>query len=285
MRRVREDSTRREHVALAETPDIRAHHQVIIEQALVVVRAQRRPVDRRATEHAFLVEIAQREPPVVGCGGVRRGDVMFLADSGMVYQTEPICSRVAELRLLSGRAVLCDCGAELRRIQHAGQSVHQRVGGGTRVLDVHAASPGLRRDQDHAVRSIRSVDRCCGGVAQHRDVLDVAGVDRAERVAADREPATGARRDWHPVDDVERLAAGVDRGGTTDADRQPAARLVVIDNLHAGDFALNEFLRVDDAPRIELRVRNLRYRSGDVADALLAIPGNHDCSQVHGLTG
>ena len=87
------------------------------------------------------------------------------------------------------------------------------------VIDAHAhetvvdnlrlAFPGLfRGDEDHAVGALRSVDGRRGGILQNVDRLDVARVDRGERLVV-----------GNTVEHDQRVVARVGRTRAADADR------------------------------------------------------------------
>ena len=255
LRRVRENAARREHVVLSRSANIAAQPEAIVEQVLLVVRAEGCALERRAQEDAVLVEIPQRQPPVASFGSVRQGKIVLLAVSRADHLAEPVGRGVPELRQLAGRAVLLDGGAEVCRVEHVGEAVHRGGGHVAGVLDMQPALSPLGRDEHHTVRGVRSVNRGRGSVPQHGDILDVGGIDRIERVAADREPAAGTGAHRHPVDHIKRIAGRADGCGAADPDRRAAARLVgVLNHLDAGRFATDELCWADDAARVELRI-------------------------------
>jgi hypothetical protein len=132
------------------------------------------------------------------------------------------------------------------------------------VLDVRCARPpAFGRDEHDAVRGVRPVDRGRGRVFQHRDAGDVVRVQEVQGIAAGGDPPAlaaaqsaeaGERRaadQWHAVEDVERLARRIHRRRTANADREATSRLVIVHDLDASDFVLDELLGARDDAAVE----------------------------------
>jgi len=77
----------------------------------------------------------------------------------------------------------------------------------------------------------------------------------------------------------------VDGRRPADADRQPAARLVVVEHLHARDLVLDQELRGGDRAGIEIYGADLAHGAGDVARALRAVAGHDHLRQTDRLGG
>ena len=140
------------------------------------------------------------------------------------------------------------------------------------VIDAHAhetvvdnlrlAFPGLfRSDEDHAVGALRSVDGRRGGILQNVDRLDVARVDRGERLVVgntvEHDQRVVARVGRTRAADADRTSVDADAGHTDQAGGQVVCR-------NAGD----------------LFGRYRSHRSGDVLTLHGRIARHHDIFQT-----
>ncbi len=281
-------------VERARAFQVGANAHAVIEQTLLVVEPERDPLGRAASDDAVLIEIADRQAVVVVLAGARDDHVVLMAEPRAVHDTEPVGARVRQLTEV-GRRVLGHGRAELRRVQHLGKSGDRRGGHAGAVLDPRRSLlPGFCLDDHHTARGVHSVDRRRRSILEHRDALDVIGVQEVESIAPGGQTGAGVEHidrvrvrqsHRHAVDHVERIARGRDRIRTANPQRHAAARLVVVDQLHACDLALDELLRADDSARVELRRGHLGYGAGDIARPLRPIAGDHDFRQAHRLGG
>ncbi len=284
----------REPVELARALQIGAHAQAVVEESLLVVDSQRLPLHGGALDDAVLVQVAHRKAVAVLISRARNHHVMLLADPGAVHQIEPVGARVAELTDLRRIRVREHGCPELRGVQYRRQPGHGRGGHAPGILDLRLAPPRFRPDEDDAIGGVHAIDRGGRGVLEHGDALDIVRIQEVqgiapgrwvEAVATDRYAPAGAGAERHAVNDVQRLAAGVDGGRAANPDRQVAARLVVVHELHAGNFVLDELLRTDEAAVVEFGSRHLLHGSRDVARPLLSVAGHDDFRQAHRLGG
>ena len=100
----------------------------------------------------------------------------------------------------------------------------------------------LGGDEHHTVGTARTVECGRSGVFEHRDVVDVIGVDRREVAVV-----------GNAVEDDEGIHLGIDRTETADADGGGGAGLTVVaGGLHAGHGAVEGARNVGDLTIFEL---------------------------------
>ena len=96
----------------------------------------------------------------------------------------------------------------------------------------------LGSDDDDAVRSARTVDRGSRSILQHRERLDIARVDRRERIGHARD---GVVRDGQTVDDDQRVVGRFERRAAADTYGRGRTRgTVARGNYHTGALAAQQ---------------------------------------------
>ena len=260
-------------------------NQVVVQEELLVTHAQGEPLRRAAPDDAVLVEIAHREPVVAALPHPGDDHVVLLAEAAAIDEVEPVGIRVAQAGA-SRRRLRVHRRPELTRVEHAREPGDRRGRHARADLDLRSVLPGLLGGYEHdAVGGVRPVDRRGRGVLQHRDALDVVGIEEVQGVTAEGVPARRERAgDRHSIDHVQRVAARVDRGCAANPNPETTTGFVVVHDLHARHLALDERLRGDNATGMELRRRNLRDGAGDVPRALRSVTGDHDFRQADGLS-
>ena len=112
-------------------------------------------------------------------------------------------------------------------------------------------------DDDYAVGSTRTIDRCRSSILEHLHTLNIVHVERVE--------GCGGR---HTVDNKERILRRIERTDTTNANRTGANWRTVGGDSHARHLALKRTHRICVGCRLEVFGAYYRYRTGQVGLAL-----------------
>ena len=213
----------------------------------------------------------------------RKRQIVVGTEAHAVDLILPVGILCAQQRNLIGRSIRVDRVAELVARHDRDRSDPRR--NGVVRAEAHAKLVGalspLRGDQDHAVGGARSVDRRGRRILEHGDVLDVVGVDQAERVARAGDASVVNR---HTVDDDERIVARVERGAAADPDAAPrAGHAAAVGDLHPGDLARHELLGRRDVPGQKIIGINRRHRSRQVAGLGRAVADHDRLVEQEGL--
>ena len=240
---------------------------------LLNVGAKRITVEIRPYRDTVLIVVSARDVVVRAVARARDRELVVLQQRRIViYGIEPVHIRLAQqvVVLARGEAYLLLVLDTLGRVHQVPVVLRQ-----LRESELHAVGDaGLRghtsalgRDDDHAVRGAGAVDRCRRGVLEHRDRLDIGGVDGVEV----------GTRDCGAVEDIEGSRSRVDRVCASDAERGRHTRFTRAGQYRqAGDLSLQRLIERRRGGVLDLLGLDRRDRSGNGALLAHAVGYDHD---------
>ncbi len=232
--------------------------------------------------HRNLIGVTPRL--LFGGGGpkYRIGDVAAIELIGRAHYSAHVFAIVHEQGEVTCRIGCCsigtavgvvDCVAgsfpveQLTRIHPVGERVDRVECDRAVVVDRHCSLLALLGGDEHnSVGSSRTVDRCCRGVLEYLDRLDVTRVQVGHAAAHQR----------YAVHDVQRIVGGAHRTGTANAHLAQLARTVVAGDIYPRGLTLYRLKNVLHGSLSDVLLAHTREGARHVAALGRTVADHHD---------